>query len=308
MNARGFAIGALVGCILALWAMQPATAQELEPQRWRHLPIDTNFFTAGFLHTDANIYADPPPRIEDATMELDTWVLGYTRTFELLGKSAQIQLVQPWQKGSWSGTIDSVPAAVDRQGLADTQLRFAIHLFGAPPLEPEAYAAYRAATKVDTTIGVGLGVQLPTGSYNEDKLINLGSNRFAFRPEIGIVHNRGDWSFEASGNVSVYTDNNSFFNGGQLETEPLYFAQANVLYRIRPDLWVAAGGGYAAGGANTVDGVDKDDRRENILWGAGIGYSFTPWMGVKFQYIRSDAQTAVGMDSNRYLFTVTFTD
>ena len=71
---------------------------------------------------------------------------------------------------------------------------------------------------------------------------------------------------------------------------------------------VAAGGGYAAGGANTVDGVDKDDRRENILWGAGIGYSFTPWMGVKFQYIRSDAQTAVGMDSNRYLFTVTFTD
>jgi hypothetical protein len=306
VNARGFRIGALVGCILTLWSMQPATAQELEPQRWRHLPIDTNFYVAGFLRTDADIYTDPPSRLDDVTMNLDTWLLGYTRTFELFGKTAQVQLVQPWQTGSWAGTIDGIPAAVDRKGLGDTQVRFAIQLFGAPPLEPEAYATYRAVTKVDTTVGVGLGVQLPTGRYDEDKLINLGANRFAFRPEIGIVHNRGPWSFEASGNISFYTDNNSYFNDSEIETKPLYFAQANVLYRIRPDLWVAAGGGYAAGSANTINGIDNNDPRENILWGAGIGYSFTPWMGVKFQYIRSDVQSEAGMDSNRYLFTVNF--
>ena len=308
MNAVGIAIRVLVGCLIVLWTMQPAAAQELEPQRWRHLPIDTNFFVAGYLRTDANIYADPPPLVEDATMNLNSWLLGYTRTFEFLGKSAQVQLVQPWQQGDWSGMIDGAPEAVDRKGLGDTQVRFMVHLFGAPPLKPEAYAAYRAATKVDTTIGVGLGVQLPTGNYDEDKLINLGTNRFTFRPEIGIVHDRGDWSFEASAIASFYTDNNSFFNDRRLETKPLYFAQANVLYRIRPDLWVAVGGGYATGGATTVNDVSNDDRRDNYLWGAGVGYAITPWMGVKLQYVRSESLNAVGMDLDRYLFTVTFSD
>ncbi len=288
-------------CVLLFWPAHPSLAQELEPQRWRHLPIDTNFLSAAYVHNDADIAFDPALRIEDATRSMDTLVLGYSRTFELMGKSAQIQVVQPWQDGSWTGTVNSEPAAISRQGLADTQVRFAIHLLGAPPLKGKDYVAYRAATEVETLVGVAISVQLPSGEYMDDKLINLGTNQYTLRPEIGIVHGRGRWSFEASGNLSLYTDNDSFFNGNRLELDPLLFVQTNVLYRLQPDMWVAAGSAYAIGGESTVNGVRNDDRKESILWGVAAGYSITQWLGVKLQYIRSDSQTNIGTDSDRYI-------
>ena len=289
-----------VFCVLLFWPAYASLAQELEPQRWRHLPIDTNFLTAAYVHNDADIAFDPALRIEDATMSMDTWVFGYSRTFELVGKSAQIQVVQPWQDGSWTGTLNGESAAISRQGLADTQVRFAIHLLGAPPLKDKDYVEYRAATEVETLVGVAISVQLPTGEYMDDKLINLGTNQYTFRPEIGIVHGRGRWSFETSGSVSLYTDNDSFFNGNRLEVDPLYFVQTNVLYRLQPSMWVAAGAAYAIGAETTVNGIPNNDRKENILWGFAGGYSITPWLGLKLQYVRSDRQVDVGNDSDRY--------
>jgi len=293
-----------VVCILLLWPSAQSPAQELEPQRWRHLPIDTNFVTTAYVYNDADIAFDPALRIEDATLDMDTWVLGYNRTFELLGKSAQVQVVQPWQSGSWEGTVNGSAANTSRHGLADTQVRIAVHLFGAPPLKGKEYVRYRTKTKVETLVGVALAIQLPTGEYKKDKLINLGTNRYTFRPEIGIVHGRGKWSFEASGSASLYADNDSFFNDNRLESDPLYFVQTNVLYRFRPDLWAATGVAYAAGGETTVSGIENDDRTENILWGIAAGYSLTPWLGAKLQFIRSDSQTSIGTDSNRYTVTL----
>jgi hypothetical protein len=291
-------------CALLFWPAHPGLAQELEPQRWRHLPIDTNFLSAAYIHNDADIASDPALRIEDATKSMDTLVLGYSRTFELMGKSAQIQVVQPWQDGSWKGTVNSEPAAISRQGLADTQVRFAIHLLGAPPLKGKEYVAYRAATEVETLVGVAISVQLPSGEYMDDKLINLGTNQYTLRPEIGIVHGRGRWSFETSGSLSLYTDNDSFFNGNRLELDPLLFVQTNVLYRLQPDMWVAAGAAYAIGGESTVNGVGNDDRKESILWGVAAGYSITQWLGMKLQYVRSDSQTDIGTDSDRYIVSL----
>ncbi len=291
-------------CAAMLVIALPADAQELEPQRWRYLPVDTNFVTASYIRNDANIALDPVLGIEDATMSLDTWAVSYLRTFELLGKSAQIRIVQPWQDGSWSGMVNDSPVATRRRGLADTELRLAVHLLGAPPLEGKAYAAYRASRPIETVAGIALSVQVPTGEYMDDKLINLGTNQFTFRPEIGIVHDRGRWSFEASGMVSFYTDNNSYFNGNKLEVDPLYFVQGNILYRFQPNLWVAAGAGYTIGAESTVNGVENDDRRENILLGAAVGYSVVPWLGVTLKYIRSDSQREIGTDSNRYIVSL----
>ncbi len=287
--------------VLLFWPTHPSLAQELEPQRWRHLPIDTNFLTTAYVHNDADIAFDPALRIEDATVSMDTLVLGYSRTFELMGKSAQIQVVQPWQDGSWTGTVNGEPAAIGRRGFADTQVRFAIHLLGAPPSKGKDYVEYRAATEVETLVGVAISVQLPTGEYMDDKLINLGTNQYTLRPEIGIVHGRGRWSFEASGNLSLYTDNDSFFDGSRLELDPLFFVQTNVLYRLQPDMWVAAGAAYAIGGESTVNGVGNVDRKESILWGVAAGYSITQWLGMKLQYVRSDSQTNIGTDSDRYI-------
>ena len=66
-----------------------------------------------------------------------------------------------------------------------------MNLYGAPPLKGKEFAAYRAKVDVETIVGTALVVHLPTGDYMDDKLINLGSNRFTFWPQFGVVHNRG---------------------------------------------------------------------------------------------------------------------
>jgi hypothetical protein len=273
-------------------------AQELEPRRWSHLPTGANFVGVGYAYTEADISFDPILGIEDGKMELHTYAAKYIRTFELFQKSARIGLAQAYQRGRWHGLVDGVPKSVRRGGLSDSVMRFAINLYGAPPLKGEEFAAYRAKVHVETIIGTALVVQLPTGEYKDGKLINLGTNRFTFRPQLGVVHNRGKWSMELTGSVYIYTDNKDFLDGNKLETDPFYTLQAHLVYTFRPGLWTSAGAGYGYGGESTVDGEKKDDRRENIGWTFSFGYPFTPQLGVKVAYLGIRSQESVGQDSD----------
>ena len=47
--------------------------------------------------------------------------------------------------------------------------------------------------------GVSIRVVAPTGQYDPAKLINYGSNRWAFKPEIGLSQRRGHWVVDTYG-------------------------------------------------------------------------------------------------------------
>ena len=248
---------------MALWLSPPLSAQEIEIRRWNHLPIDGNFVTANFGRTDGDIAVDPVLRLDDVSVEMDTWLLGYIRTFELFDRTARVEIRQAWQAGLWNGVVDGIPTKISREGWSDTFARFAVNLVGAPPLTGKAYADYRAAAHVETIVGAALGVQLPTGQYLEDKLINLGSNRFTFSPQVGVHQQYYNWSLEATGTAWIYTDNTSFFDGNQLEQDPYYTMDGSVEYKFQSGIWASAGAGIGIGGQSTVNGVKKDNRRED---------------------------------------------
>lgn len=283
--------------LVSLCISVPAIAQEIEPRRWSHLPINHNFVAAGYAHTTGDISVDPTLGLENGTVELDTWLFSYIRTFELLDKSARIELRQPWQSGEWKGSLNGMPVAAQREGWGDTIARFAVNLVGSPPLEGEAYRDHRAKTPVETIVGTALLVQLPTGEYFEEKAINLGSNRYTFRPQLGVTHTRYDWSFEVTGAVSFFTDNDSFFNGHTLERDPLYTLDSHIIYTLRSGLWFAVSGGLGIGGRTTIDGRENNDRREDLGWAISAGLPITPWLGVKVAYIDSARRALVGNDS-----------
>jgi Putative MetA-pathway of phenol degradation len=292
------------GCLfvqLLLLFPWPCPAEELEPRRWSHLPIDTNFAGTGYAYTEADIGLDPVLRIENMQTEMHTWVAKYIRTFALFNKTARIGLLQAHQEGRWSGLLDGVSKTVNRSGWSDTLLRFAINLYGAPPLQGKEYGAYRAATEIKTIVGAGLSVQLPTGDYMDDKLINLGTNRFTFRPQFGVVHTRGKWSMEATGTVALYSDNNEFFNGKKLEKDPLYIINGHLIYTFRPGLWVSTSAGYDHGGRSTVDGTKKDDRMQNLAWALSFGFPVSRHFGVKVAYIGTRTQESTGLDSDTFV-------
>jgi len=287
--------------LLLLFFTSLSSAEELEPRRWAHLPINTNFVGAGYAYTQGDISFDPVLKIEDGQVDLQTWVAKYIRTFSLFDKSARFDFLQGYQKGRWKGLLDGVPTTVRRRGWSDTLVRFAINLYGAPPLKGQEYAKYRAATEVETIVGAGLSVQLPTGDYMDDKLINLGTNRFTFRPQIGIVHSRGKWSFETTAFVALFTDNNDFFNGKNLEQDPLYALNGHIIYTFRPGVWASASAGYDYGGRSTVDGEKKDDRKQDIGWALSLGLPFNRHLGGKIAYVRTRTQESTGVDSDSIL-------
>jgi hypothetical protein len=283
---------------LTLWLIPPVWAQEVEIRRWNHLPIDENFATVNFAHTEGDIAVDPTLRLEDVTVDLETWLLGYIRTFQLLDKTARVEVRQAWQSGTWEGLVDDTPRTVTRDGASDTVARFSVNLVGAPPLDGKAYAAYRSAKKVETIMGAALSLQLPTGQYFEEKLVNLGTNRFTFSPQVGIYQRLYNWSFEATAIARFHTDNTSFFGGKRREQDPLYAIDGSVEYIFQSGLWVSAGAGINVGGQSTLDGIERDDRRGSYGWAIRGGFPVLRSLSFRAGYLETDHWTTVGIASH----------
>jgi hypothetical protein len=87
----------------------PCQGQDIAPRRWSHLPIGGNFAGAGYAHTTGDIYFDPALRLENVQFDLQTVAVKYIRSFESFGKSARVDLAQPYQFGQWTGLVNGVP-------------------------------------------------------------------------------------------------------------------------------------------------------------------------------------------------------
>jgi len=292
------ALAALALGVLLL--ARPCRAQDIEPRRWSHIPIGANFIGGAYAYSSGDIRLDPALRIENAQFDLQTAGLKYIHSFEMLGKSARFDLTQAYQAGTWTGLLNGAPARVEREGLADTTMRFAVNLYGAPPLAGKQFAEYRADADCETIVGMGLVVQVPTGQYFNDKLINLGSNRFSFRPQLGVVRNFGKWSGELTSSATFFTANDAFFNGKRFEQDPVYSADANLIYTFLPGLWLAASVGYGDGGLTVVNGIANNDRQNNLSWGLGLGIPLSRTIGMKVGYIGTRTQARTGSDVDTF--------
>jgi len=268
--------------------------------------MNVNFGGVAYAYTEADIDFDPVLELEDVEMELDTWAAKYIRTFEFLDKSARVDITQGYQKAKWKGLLDGAPASTDRKGLSDTFVRLAVNLYGAPPLQGKDFADYRAERDTDTIVGVGLAVRLPTGDYQDEKLLNLGGNRFVFRPQLGVSHVRGKWTTELATEVALHTENDDFFDGNKLEQEPLYIAHAHLIHTFRPGLWLGASVGYDYGGESEVNGEKRDDRKEDFGWGINAAYPINPHLGVKLGYTNIGTQEVTGQDSDTLLVSLAY--
>jgi len=284
--------------LVCISAPSLAAAQDLEPRRWTHLPIGTNVLGATYAYTSGDLGFDPVLEIQDAEVEMQTTVLGYTRYFALADRTARVDVLVPYQSGNWDGLVSGVPRTVSRDGLADPALRLSANLFGAPALTGKDLAEFRRVHEVQTSLGAALELRLPLGEYQEDKLINLGQNRFAIGPQMGVLHTRGEWSYELTGSMYFFTDNDEFFGSSELEQDPLFAVQSHVVKTFGQDWWVAAGVAYSWAGESTIDGVPKDDDKSNLISGTSIGYRLGATQSMRLGYIRTDTQNDLGSDTD----------
>ncbi len=275
-------------------------SQELEPRRWTHLPVGITVTGGGYARTEGEIFLNPVLNIEDAEFSVDSYVLKFVHAFELLGKTAQISLADAYRVGRWEGTRDGAAITTERDGFSDPIVRFAVNLLGAPALKGSEFRDYRISHNNNTIVGAALILLLPFGEYMDDRLINLGNNRYTIRPQLGVLHSRGSWMMELTGSVWCFFDNDDFWNGNNLENSPLYTLQGHTIYTLKSKLWFSGSFGYGYGSESTINGVNKDDHQENILWAAAVGMPVSRKASLKFIWISKRTQEDLGSDSDSF--------
>ncbi|MDH5502119.1 MAG: transporter [Gammaproteobacteria bacterium] len=285
----------LISCVLAT---ENARGQDVEPRRWTPFPDGTNILGTAYARTSGDVLFDPVLLVEDAQADVDTLIVAYARSFAFAGRLSRLDVIVPWQNANWSGLLEGAPASVSRVGLADPSFRVSVNLFGAPAASGNESQTYVANQDVSTLVGVAIAVTVPLGEYLDDKLLNLGSNRYIIRPQVGVVHTRGAWSYELTGSTFFFTDNKKFLISSMREQDPLYAVQAHLIRVFRPGLWSSLSAAYGWGGENTVDGVPGRDKSRVVLAAISAGFPVAKAQGVSVSYIVNRTHEDTGSNLN----------
>ena len=251
---------------LVMGAFLPAAAQQLEPRAYSRSPIRTTFAGAAYAHSSGDVVFDPSLPFTDVSARIHVVAPFYLRTFGLLGRQASVGAVVPYAWGTVEGNVQETFRRADRSGFADLGVRLAVGLAGAPALAPAEFAV----RKPTTFVGASLTVTAPTGEYDPAKLVNLGTNRWGFKPELGISHPIGKWWIEGYAGVWFFTHNDAFFGGQHRAQDPLGVAQAHGVRTFRPGLWAALNGTHYSGGSTALNGVQNADRQANTRVGGTL--------------------------------------
>jgi len=251
--------------VLSLWSAL-ALAQELEPRAYSNAPVGTSFAIAGYTRLSGPVLPSPSIAAIDIDARVNVYTLGYARFVELFGRSANFAIVLPYVEADLTGSVGDNSGQIHRAGIGDLHVRGAINLFGHPALTPQEFAK-----RGDTLSGgASLNVVAPTGQYEGYRLINVGTNRWAFKPDVGMSWPLGKWFTEAAAGVWIFTDNDDFFGGHRRSQEALTVYQLHVGYNFRPGLWLAVDYGRYIGGRTSIDDVPKDDEQHNSRVGLAL--------------------------------------
>jgi hypothetical protein len=268
--ARNFAaLRALAAC--AVWAIalvEVAGAQEIEPRSYANAPVGVNFLIVGYGYTRGGFPADSGLPITDPQLDTSNTVFAYARSLDLWGKSAKFDAIVPytWLSGSATYAGQQVERVVN--GLGNPLFRLSINLYGAPALTLREFSGY----KQDLIVGASLQVSAPWGQYDDERVVNIGTNRWYFKPELGVSKALGAWTFESAAAVTIFTDNTDFYGGNRRAQDPLYSIQGHAIYSFRNGVWASADATWFAGGRTTLNGDVHGDRQQNWRVGATLAF------------------------------------
>jgi hypothetical protein len=266
-------------------------AQDLEPRAYSNTPTGLNFLLAGYQYSEGALLFDPTLPITDANARVNVALLGYVRTLGIADKSAKIGLLVPVAGLDASGYVDSVFRIREDSGLVDPAFYFSINLFGAPALSFEDFKDFQQ----DTIVGMTFKLTAPLGVYDNDKLLNIGTNRWSFKPEIGISKAFGPLILEAAAAALLFSDNDDFDGGKTRQQDAIYSLQGHVIYAFRSGIWAAIGATYYSGGRTTIDGVSNDDFQQNWRGGFTLALPIDRRHSIKI-YGNSGVSTRTGTD------------
>jgi len=146
-----------------------------------------------------------------------------------------------------------------------------------------------------TIFGINVRVIVPIGQYDDTKLLNLGSNRWTFNPQLGLSQALKKWTFEAYAGIWIFMTNNNFWGGNELKQNPLYTFKVHVIRSLPKGVWIAANGGYGVGGKSYVNGEQRESRSSAFRFGLTVAVPVAKHHSLKLALI-SGRRLEMGAD------------
>jgi hypothetical protein len=230
--------------------------------------------------------------LQDLNINASIISLGYVQTFSLFKKLGRIAVGMPYAFLNGTAKAYGLDTAASRNGFGDARIKLGINLIGSPVLAPKDFQQFQE----HTVLGASVVISVPIGQYFSDKLINIGSNRWGIKPEIGVSHREGRLFYEGYAGVWFYTENDQYYNKTTLSQKPLFSFQAHMDYTFKHGKYLALNGGFASGGETSLNAVQRFDDQEN--WRIGGTFStpiFNKHQSVKFM-INTGVATRAGQN------------
>lgn len=258
-------------------------AQELQPRAYLPAPVGLNYFGTSYANNRGGLLVDPGLALEDVRFDAHATTLAFGQTLGLAGRTVQVLICVPYIVAEGESTLDGARIPTSYSGLGDVTLRFAMNIYGAPAMGLKEFRAYRQKT----VVGASITVAAPTGQYDANRIVNLGLNRWAFKPEIGLSRAVGKYTIEGAAGVWLYNAN-SRFNGSSVRRQvPLGSLQLHIERSLPRRMWVGMDWTVYTGGRTQVDGKDNADYQGNTRLGATWGWTLHPRHAIKVVYFRN---------------------
>ena len=261
-----------------------ACAQFTDPGTYDNTPVGINQLELGYAYTRADVSIDPGLIIAGAKFDLNQGIIDYTRYFGLLHRLAWVEVGIP--VAGVGGSISGTKIQSSVTGAGDSSYQVAMLLKGGPALSVAQFEDYQPTT----TLGVSLTITAPTGLYRSSQILNLGSGRWSFKPEIALSHPFGPeqrWEVDAYGNVYFYTDNTSYHGRQILRQEPLPGLEGHISYTFNDSFWASLDTRYSFRGSTFVNGLDQNNAQQNFILGSEMNVSINSRNSLLFEFAKA---------------------
>lgn len=255
-------------------------SQDLEPRVYANVPKGINVLAIGYGYNTGNVLSDPSLPIEDFKINTHILAINYIHSFALATKLARVQVSLPAANMQGSLLLNGEELTGSRVGFADMRIRFGVNLTGSPALKRKDFKSYQQKA----IFGVSIVTSVPIGLYYTDKQINLGSNRWAFKPEIGVSKRFQHLYAEAYLGAWFYTNNTEYLIDKTLKQKPTLSLQAHVSYYFKNQMWVGFNTNWYELGATTIDGVSSTDLLNDWRIGATFSMPLSKSQSIRLQY------------------------
>jgi hypothetical protein len=225
----------------------PALALEVTAGDYEIYPAGVNIGLLYYQHAqNSSLYADSNKVSDDFRLKTDVGLLRYIRPVKLTDiVTLDLNVILPFGRLSAGGDAAFLG---DASGIGDL-------ILGAP-------VKFLLNAETKDAFSIGTFVYLPTGSYDQNKPLNLGANRWAGLLQLAYVGHFGpSWALDAVGDVQVFGNNDKAgAASATLKQDPRYEVQAHLRYMPSPATAFSVGVGHYWGAEQEINGVAQDNK------------------------------------------------